>query len=153
MTSRTGRPSNVGNDLVRAAAAGASAAPDLGQMPEWNLADLYAAPDAPEFKRDCERARADAAAMKARYQGQLAALARDPAKLAEAVTAYEALSDLLGRLGSYAGLRYAANQTDPARAKFYGDTSELLTNVSADLIFFELELNQVPDDVLGAAKA
>ena len=155
MTSRTVRPLDVGGDarFAAAAAAGTVAAPDLGPMPEWNLADLYSAPDAPEFKRDCERARADATAMKAKYQGQLASLAREPSKLAEAVTSYEALSDLLGRLGSYAGLRYAANQTDPARAKFYGDTSELLTNISADLIFFELELNQIPDEVLAAAIA
>ncbi|MGE3710565.1 MAG: hypothetical protein AB7G35_12895 [Hyphomicrobiaceae bacterium] len=32
------------------------AAPDLGAMPEWNLADLYPAPDAPEVSRDLDLA-------------------------------------------------------------------------------------------------
>ena len=34
----------------------------LGVLPEWNLADLYAAPDAPEFKADMDRGEADARA-------------------------------------------------------------------------------------------
>jgi oligoendopeptidase F len=144
----------INHDLDRAMhapAAGAATATDLGQMPEWNLADLYAAPDAPEVARDIAAATAEAARIKAAYQGKLVGLAGDGARIAEAVVAYEKLSDLLGRLGSYAGLRYAGNQADPARAKFYGDISEKLTAISSDLIFFELELNQIPDDVLAKA--
>ncbi|MCB1079507.1 MAG: oligoendopeptidase F, partial [Verrucomicrobiae bacterium] len=123
----------------------------LGQMPEWDLSDLYAAPDAPEVKLDLEKGAGDARALKERWQGKLAAVGGDGAKLAEAVKAYENLSDLLGKLGSYAGLLYAANQTDPARAKFYGDVSEKLTAISSDLLFFELELNQIEDAKLNAA--
>jgi len=128
-----------------------AAAADLGQMPEWNLADLYAAPDAPEIARDIAVATTEAARIKAAYQGKLVGLAVDGAKIAEAVIAYEKLSDLMGRLGSYAGLLYSGNQADPARAKFYGDISEKLTAISSDLIFFELELNQISDDVLAKA--
>lgn len=126
---------------------------DLGAMPEWDLSDLYASPDAPEWTRDMARASQDAKRIKAEYQGQLRALAERPEHLAKAIVAYENLADLLGRLGSYAGLRYTSDQTDPARAKFYGDTQEALTNISADLIFFELELNDIPEDVLQRALA
>ena len=128
-----------------------AAATDLGQMPEWNLADLYASPEAPEIARDVAAAAAEATRIKAAYQGKLVGLAADGGKIAEAVIAYEKLSDLMGRLGSYAGLRYAGDQADPVRAKFYGDISEKLTAVSMDLIFFELEMNQIPDDVLAKA--
>jgi oligoendopeptidase F len=38
------------------------AAPKLGVLPEWNLADLYPAMDAPELKRDLERGAAECAA-------------------------------------------------------------------------------------------
>ena len=136
---------------LRAPSAVSGAASDLGQMPEWNLADLYASPDAPEIGRDIAAATTEAARIKAAYQGKLVAMAADGAKIAEAVIAYEKLSDLMGRLGSYAGLLYAGDQADPARAKFYGDISEKLTAISSDLIFFELELNQIPDDVLAKA--
>ncbi len=43
---------------------------------------------------------------------------------------YEALDDLLGRLGSFAGLVHAGNTIDPARAKFYGDVQERITAAS-----------------------
>ena len=129
---------------------GASAAEqrDLGPIPEWNLSDLYASTEDPAIARDIERSTAEASRIKQSYQGKLADLATDGAALAEAIAAYERLSDALGKLGSYAGLLYAANQTDPARAKFYGDISEKLTTISTDLIFFELELNQIDEAAL-----
>ena len=93
-----------------------TSAAGLGELPEWNLADLYAAPDAPEVVRDLEAAAAEAKRIKAAYQGKLVALGGDGGALFEALTAYERLSDVLGKLGSYAGLLYAADQSDPARA-------------------------------------
>ena len=132
----------------------AALAPDLGPMPEWDLSDLYASPKAPEVTRDLMDGNAEAQRIKTTYQGKLADLAAgDSAGLAGAIKAYEQLSDLLGKLGSYAGLYFAANQADPARAKFYGDISEALTKMSSDLIFFELELNQVDETVMARALA
>ena len=145
------QPGNIFMPQWAASAAGAAPAADLGAMPEWNLADLYSAPDAPEVGRDFAEAAAGAKKLKETYQGKLGELAADPEAIAAAVKAYEGIADTLGRLGSYAGLRYAANQADPERAKFYGDTSEKLTAISTDLLFFELELNKIDDDVLAKA--
>ena len=132
----------------------AALSPDLGPMPEWDLSDLYVSPKAPEVTRDLMDGNAEAQRIKTTYQGKLADLAAgDSAGLAGAIKAYEQLSDLLGKLGSYAGLYFAANQADPARAKFYGDISEALTKMSSDLIFFELELNQVDETVMARALA
>jgi oligoendopeptidase F len=122
----------------------------LGALPEWNLADLYPAMDAPELKRDLARADADSAAFEADYKGKLAALTAD-GKLIEAVKRFEALEDLLGRLISYAGLVYAGNTIDPVRAKFYGDIQEKITAASLHLLFFTLELNRLDDAALDAA--
>ena len=85
------------------------------------------------------------------YQGKLAELATDGAQLAQAIVRYEALSDTLGKLGSYAGLLYAADTANPEHAKFYGDIQEKLTAITTDLIFFELEINQIDDAVLARA--
>ena len=128
--------------------------PKLGALPEWNLADLYPAMDAPELRRDLERADAECVAFEEAYKGKLGALASGGdagAKLAEAVQRYEALDDLLGRLISYAGLVYAGNTIDPVRAKFYGDIQEKITAASLHLLFFTLELNRVDDAALEAA--
>ena len=71
--------------------------------------------------------------------------------LAEAVRRYEAIDDLAGRLGSYAGLVHAGDSVDPAISKFYGDVSERLTNASVHLLFFALELNRIDDAVIERA--
>jgi oligoendopeptidase F len=136
---------------LSAAGRPADAVRDLGPLPEWDLSDLYRGPDAPEVARDFAAAAAEANRIRDTYQGKLDAAAQDGARLAEAVGAYERLADLMGKLGSFAGLYYAGDQSDPARAKFYGDASEKLTNISAALIFFELELNKIDDAVLEAA--
>lgn len=137
--------------VARAGAGRATKAAKLGAMPEWDLSDLYKAPDAPEIQRDLKAAAKEAARIKSAYQGRLAELAKDGGKLAVAIKDYEKLSDLVGKLGSYAGLYYVLDQTDPVRAKFNGDVSEALTKLYTDLIFFELELNQIDDETLAAA--
>ncbi len=75
------------------------------------------------------------------------------AQLAAAVRRYEAIDDLMGRLGSYAGLVHAGDTVDPARTKFYGDVQERMTAASTHLLFFTLELNRIDDAVLEAAMA
>ena len=147
---RANAPHSLFSHHSPADAARAVPAADLGALPEWNLADLYTAPDAPEVDRDLAASAAEAKRMREAYQGKLAELATSGGLIA-AIKDYEALSDLMGKLGSFAGLLYAGNQADPRRAKFYGDVSEKLTAISTDLIFFELELNQIDDAVLEAA--
>ncbi len=137
-----------------AAPSGSAPKPDLGAMPEWNLADLYAAPDAAEVARDLAQCAVDAKALRETWAGKLVAAGRDGDKLADAMIAYEQLADLMGRLGSYAQLLYTGNMADPARQKFYGDIQEKLTEIARDFVFFELELNQIADaDIAEAVKA
>ena len=139
-------------NLAAEAAHAATSPPDLGPLPEWDLSDLYSSPKAPEVPRDLLAGNAESARIKTAFQGKLASLAAgNVAELASAIKAYEQLSDLLGKLGSYAGLYFAANQSDQKRAKFYGDISESLTKMSSELIFFELELNQIDEAVMARA--
>ncbi|MCX8569785.1 MULTISPECIES: M3 family oligoendopeptidase [Hyphomicrobiales] len=142
---------NSGQEMQATAAAGAAAG--LGDLPEWDLADLYAGMDAPELARDLEKASADAVAFEARWKGTLAVEAGRGAagKLGEAMQTYEALEELVGRVVSYAGLVYAGDTSDPKRAKLYGDIQEKMTDASAHLLFFALELNLVDDALILSA--
>jgi oligoendopeptidase F len=157
MTSRTTalRKSNATRKPAPAKSKVASkAAPKIGRLPEWNLADLYSGIDAPEVARDLAKMDADCVAFETDYKGKLAEFtAREGGGrwLAEAVKRYEAIDDLAGRLGSYAGLVHAGDSVDPAISKFYGDVSERLTAASTHLLFFALELNRVDDDVIERA--
>jgi oligoendopeptidase F len=126
----------------------------LGSLPEWNLTDLYAGIDSPEVSRDLDRMDADCVAFEEAFKGRLIALAQgaDAGRaLADVVVRYEAIDDLIGRLISFAGLVYAGDTSDPARAKFYGDVQERVTAASSHLLFFTLELNRVATADLDAA--
>src|SRR6267142_5624713 len=101
-----------------------SGKPRPAKLPEWNLADLYSGIDAPEITRDLTKLDAECVAFETGYKGKLAeqTAKEDGGKwLAEAVRRYEAIEDLAGRLGSYAGLGHAGDRVDPAISKFYGD--------------------------------
>ncbi|SEG28566.1 M3 family oligoendopeptidase [Bosea lathyri] len=118
----------------------------LGPLPEWDLSHLYPGMDSSEFKGDLERALTEAQRFAELYRGKLEAIAQHEdasTVLAEAVSSYEVLSDLLGRIGAYAGLVYSGDTTDPQRAKFYGDTQDRLNAAVTELLFFELELNRI----------
>ena len=126
----------------------------LGSLPEWNLTDLYSGLDDPAIKRDLDRADAECIAFEKAYKGKLGDMAKSAdagAALADAVRRYEAIDDLTGRLGSYAGLLHAGNTVDPQRTKFYGDVQERLTAASTHLLFFSLELNRIDDALIEAA--
>ncbi|MEZ5796593.1 MAG: M3 family oligoendopeptidase [Paracoccaceae bacterium] len=118
----------------------------LGNLPDWDLRDLYPAPDAAEFTRDMDwldRACADFAAT---YQGKLAGL--DAAGLLAAVQTYEQIDITAGRLMSYAGLRYYQNTMDSDRAKFMADAEGRVTDATTPLVFWSLEFNRLEDDHL-----
>jgi oligoendopeptidase F len=121
----------------------------LGQLPEWKLEDLYASPDSADFARDIKRCEDWAKIFETTWKGKLDSATG--AGLADAIKDYEALGDLAGRVGSYAQLYYVGNTTDAARQKFYGDANERLTNISTNLLFFELELNRIDDAALAKA--
>src|SRR6202047_718860 len=125
-----------------------------GKLPEWNLSDLYSGIDAPEVTRDLQRMDAECVAFETDYKGKLAERAATEGGgkwLAEAVRRYEAIDDLAGRLGSYAGLVHAGDSVDPAISKFYGDVSERLTNASVHLLFFALECTRIDYAVIERA--
>ena len=126
----------------------------IGTLPEWNLGDLYMGIDAPEIAHDLAKMDAECVAFETDYKGKLAEhVARDDGGewLAAAVRRYEAIDDLAGRLGSFAGLAHAGDSVDPAISKFYGDISERLTAASTHLLFFPLELNRIDDAVIERA--
>ncbi|MGF1554455.1 MAG: M3 family oligoendopeptidase [Paracoccaceae bacterium] len=126
----------------------ASAAPDLGELPVWDLSDLYAGADDPRLAADLDRVAEEARAFAADHEGRLAGLDGDA--LAEAVARYEAMQTTLGRVMSFAGLRYQQNTTDPERARFMGDLQVRVTEITQPLVFFTLELNKLDADALAA---
>jgi len=122
------------------------ATPPLGDLPEWDLSDLYTSTDAPELVRDLEWLEGECASFAADYEGKLGGL--DAPHFLDCVLRNEKINAIAGRIMSFAGLRYYQLTTDAERAKFMSDCQEKITDFTTPLVFFTLELNRLDDDHL-----
>jgi oligoendopeptidase F len=120
-------------------------------LPRWDLSDLYPGPDSPAVEADFAHAEIKAREFAAGYAGKLAGLSG--AALANAIAEYERIEETLGRLMSYAQLRFSADSSDAATGRFYQSVTERVTAISTHLLFFTLELNRLDDAVLDAKLA
>ena len=124
---------------------------ELGNLPRWDLSDLYSGPDAADLAADLEKADAAAKKFNGDFAGKVGSLSA--AGLAHAIQRYERDEDLLGRISSYAQLHHAADVADREVGRFYQTTMERLSEITSKLIFFTLELNRIEDAALEALLA
>ncbi len=145
----------VPSSPLRQRAEAGSNSTSLGDLPVWNLDDLYPGPDSPEFLAALEKAASDTLAFEARWKGNLeVATSKTGADgLGAALAEMDLLDDLIGRISSYAGLTYYGDTTNPANGKLYGDIQSRLTDMGGHLLFFSLELNRIDDAIVDAAIA
>ncbi|HWI21884.1 MAG TPA: M3 family oligoendopeptidase [Baekduia sp.] len=103
----------------------------------WDLEHLVQG-DGPEgAERQLAEAKDRADAFAVTYAGKVAEL--DGAGLSEAMAELGVISELAGRAGNYAHLRFAADTADPANGALVAKVSELGTQIETTLVFFELE--------------
>jgi oligoendopeptidase F len=117
--------------------------PEL-QATAWNLDPLVGG-DGPDGARaqlteSLERAQAFAAS----YAGKLSEL--DGAGLEQAMRELGEIQDLVGRAGTYAGLRFSVDTADPAAGALMQEIQERGTEIETTLLFFELEWAALEDE-------
>ena len=125
-----------------------TSAGEFGDLPEWDLSDLYTGTDAAEFKRDLDWLEKSCADFASDYEGKLADL--DAAGLLDCVLRYEKIQGVGGRIMSFVGLQYYQNTTDAERAKEMADAQDRITAFTTPLVFFSLEVNRIDDAALDA---
>jgi len=118
----------------------------FGDLPEWDLSDLYASEDAAELQADLIWLKQSCIDFSNDYEGKLAQLNAD--EMLKAVERYEAIDIIAGRIMSFAGLRYYQLTTDPERAKFMSDMQNKLTEHTTILVFYGLEFNRLDEEAL-----
>ena len=116
---------------------------DFGDLPNWDLSDLYESSDADQLHKDMAWLEAECADFAASYEGKLAGLSAD--ELLNAVRRYEKIDMVAGRIMSFAGLRYYQNTTDGERAQFMSNCQDSITNFTTPLVFYGLEFNRLDD--------
>ena len=115
----------------------------IERLPQCDLADLYAAPDAPSLVADLDEVGRAAEAFRERYSGCLAHLAT-PALL-DAVRAYERLAERAARLVSYATLLAATGGTEPLVLATVETIRMKMGSALSALTFFPRELVRLGD--------
>ena len=119
---------------------------ELGQLPDWNLNDLYTATDAKELIRDLNWLEKECNEFAKSYEGKLHTLSDK--EMLTCIVRNEKISSISGRIISYAGLLYYQKTTDADRAKFLSDMQEKITVFTTKLVFFSLEINSLEDAFL-----
>jgi oligoendopeptidase F len=115
----------------------------FGDLPEWDLTDLYPTPDGPEITKDMDWLEIACADFANDFEGKLDTLDADD--MLKAVQRYEQIDVIAGRIMSYAGLRYYQITTDSDRAKFMADMQDKITAFTTPLVFYGLEFNRLDD--------
>ena len=117
--------------------------PDL---PVWSLQDLYEGFDAKDMTADQEFVRKDAEDLAKQWKSRLHdASAKD---LADIISRYEVICEKLGRMTSFTDLAFAADMSEAETGRQAGVMREIESEISAQLVFVELELATLDDDLM-----
>ena len=76
---------------------------EFGDLPQWNLDDLFPGMKSKEFEAAFDRAVPSAEAFEQKYKGKLGDLLESGDGLAAAIADYEGIEEELGPVGLYAG--------------------------------------------------
>jgi len=110
----------------------------------WDLDPLVEGRGEAGADRMLDEADELAAAFAQQYAGRMSDI--DGAELAAAMRDLERISDLVGRAGNYAHLRFSVDTDDPANGALLARVNEKATAVETKLLFFELEWAALDDE-------
>jgi oligoendopeptidase F len=111
----------------------------------WNTALLYPAPDSQELENDLTSFEKLAADFRQRYFEKVAGL--EPGAILAAVQEYEAMQVRMSRAFCYAHLLFADDSGNEAYLALSQRCSELGNRLSQQLLFFDLELMSLEDNL------
>ena len=119
---------------------------DFGALPVWDLSTLYSGPEGQDLNAAFTDAESRINAFEKKYAGKVVALS--PQDFGAAIVEYEAISDLMGRIGSFALLYHSQNVGDAKRGRFYQNTMDRMTLLTSKSLFFTLAINRLDDEAL-----
>ncbi|MFP5322541.1 MAG: M3 family oligoendopeptidase, partial [Acidimicrobiia bacterium] len=110
----------------------------------WDIGTLVDGEGAEGVRRLLDQALEDARALTADLKGTLTTASA--AGLAGALSRLSSIHELAGRAASYAHLDFAVDTSDPARGALVQEVSERMAALSAELVWFDLEIVAIADD-------
>ena len=114
----------------------------------WNLDDLFAAVDDPQIEVTLADCRVPAEQFASRFRPSMENPQTFTADdLHQALIELEVIHEALGRVGSYAGLVYAADTANPTHQDLEQKVEQRSTEIRNLLLFFELQWLKVDDQI------
>lgn len=108
----------------------------------WDLSALFAGMDDPKVAATWKTVHERADKFASQYRGNLNNLTPD--QLAEALATYEDISNEASKPITFAHLLFAGDTSDPKIGAFMQEQTEKSSELSIKLMFFDLELQQIP---------
>lgn len=109
-------------------------------LPKWDLSDFYQNIDDPQIQIDLKNIKKDAESL-AQTRGTIAKSSAD--ELLKHIENFQALSQQLARIGSYAYLNFATHMLDEKVQAFQQRMDEFATDIYTLTVFFTHELNDI----------
>lgn len=113
------------------------------ELPTWNLNDLYNSIDDEQIFIDLKNIETDIKEFNKKYKTKITSLSGY--ELFKAITKYESINESIGKIMSFAYLKYAENLSIEKNVLFYQSITEKITKLSSDLIFVDLEINDIEE--------
>ena len=116
---------------------------NTGKLPIWDLKDLYLSQNDKELSRDLNKIKNGAFKFEKKYLNKVKNLSAE--NLYKAINQLEQIDILMDKVLSYAHLLVAEDGNNEKNKIFFQQMQEKITNFASSIIFFTLELNQIPE--------
>ncbi len=114
---------------------------ELDEPQSWDLSDLYQGFNDPQLAKDLELLQQSTAEFRQQYRGKIVHLS--PAEIAECLQKLEAINQKSGFIYSFHSLNFAVDTRNTEAKQFLDKIMELLTAIDNQLLFFDLELQEI----------
>ena len=111
---------------------------------DWNLDDLYKSINSKRLKTDFIKLESKSLQFNKKYRNKINE--KSSAKLIyKSIIELEEIYEGLGKISSYASLLFASDTNNEKYSKFYQDSSEKISNIRKNLIFYFLSWNMLSE--------
>lgn len=114
----------------------------------WDLSALFSGIDDPKIEQTWEECTRRSKAFEQKYRGKINTPDLTASTLAEALREIEDISTQVAKPASYAQLLFACDSSSPEIGSFMQKQMEKMSDLSVVTMFFELELQALPQDVV-----
>jgi len=111
---------------------------------DWNLKDLYSNIDSKKIKSDFLKLEKKSLSFNIKYKNKISE-SSSPKVILDSIVELEKIYEGLGKISSYASLLFAADTSNEKYSKFYQDSSEKISDIRKNLIFYFLSWNKISE--------